>query len=791
MKRAEFQSLVCQKAFILDGATGTEMIRRGMPPGVCPEKWASENFDAVADIHNCYIAAGSNIVYVPTFGANACKLSEFGLEKEVASLNESLASQCRKNVGSRALIFGDLAPTGQFLKPFGDLALEELIAIYREQAAALLAGGVDGFVVETMMDVAECRAALLAIREICDLPVAVTMTFDASGRTLTGNDPVSSLITLQSLGADAFGCNCSTGPEAMAEIIAKLKPYATIPLIAKPNAGVPKLVGTQTVFSMSPEDFGAWTPKLISAGANLIGGCCGTTPEHIRAMSQMAAPLSTKLPVVRSVAMLSAPRKTVKFAFGQPLVVVGERINPTGKKALQEELRNGDMSLVQSFAMDQIQDGAMLLDVNVGMGGIDEVAVMSQAVDAVCEVADVPLVIDSGDPAVVEAALRRFPGRALVNSISAEPDRLKKLLPVAARYGAMLILLPLADDGIPETPEARLAVADRIMEEASRYGYTKEDVLLDPLVMTISTNALAANVTLETLALAAGKGYKTICGLSNVSYGMPERAELNAIFLALAMGQNLTAAIANPSNDTLMTAVRRCDALTGRENGIRNLVENVQPLPEFPESTPLEKVAGKVFCGDAAHMAEAVQEALSAGITPKQLVDEALIPAIEKVGEFFEEKKYFLPQLVMSADAMRTGFAELAPLLQEDTVQNGPDVILATVEGDIHDIGKNIVALMLKNYGCKVIDLGKDVSAEKILNAAREHNVHLIGLSALMTTTMGRMQEVIDLFRSSGMSDVKFILGGAVLDSAFAENLNAAYGKDAMSTVRWVLEQKK
>jgi 5-methyltetrahydrofolate--homocysteine methyltransferase len=799
MSKEKFRELINKKVVILDGATGTEFIKRGMPQGVSPELWALENPEAVNEIHNLYIEAGSDIVYVPTFGGNRIKLEEFGLTERLYEINRSLAETVKKNIGDRAMAFGDIAPTGQFVQPAGDLLFEDAVNIYKEQMQALIDGGVDGFVIETMMDIQETRAAVLAAKEICDLPVMVTMTFDENMRTLTGNDPLSALITLQALGVDAFGCNCSTGPQNMIELVKTIKEYATIPLITKPNAGMPKLVNGETVFDMKPEEFAGFVEELVNAGANIIGGCCGTTPEHIKAQAAEARKYNSILPDKKAVSLISSPRGTCIMGTKQPFRVIGERINPTGKKKLQAELREGKFGMVRQYAAEQLAGGADILDVNMGLSGIDEKNMMLEAIALLSQSSTLPLCIDSTDSEVIEAALRLYPGRALVNSISAEKDRIEKTLPIAAKYGAMFILLPLTDEGIPETTEGRIEVTKKIFAEAQKYGYEKEDITLDALIMTVSSNQSAAQVSLDLIEWAS-RDFKvnTVCGLSNVSFGMPERKWINAGFLGMAMGRGLNMAIANPSSEILMSLIAAGDVLDGRDYKMRRYVEkfsgsDTEPAESSTKSakadvSPIQKVFNCVVEGDEDGMKEVIAAVLSAGVTAKTIVDESLIPAINKVGDLYDSKKYFLPQLIMGADAMRKGFEILEPHLaksSEEATEKKAVIVLATVEGDIHDIGKNIVALMLRNYGFDVVDLGKDVSAERIVNAAIEHKAQIIGLSALMTTTMIHMEEVVKLARTKGLSDIKIMIGGAVVDQNYADQIGAdAYAVDAMESVR-------
>ena len=792
MTKEEFRKLVEDKVAILDGATGTELTKRGMPAGVCPEMWCLEHPEAIRAIQQAYVAAGSDIVYVPSFGGNRFKLAEFGLEREVHSINAALARISCDGVSGDAAVFGDLAPTGQFIRPYGEIEFETAVEVYREQVAGLLAGGVDGFAIETMMDLQEARAALLAVRERCDLPVMVTMTFEASGRSLTGNDPVAALVALQALGADAFGCNCSTGPGDMAQIIRQLRPYAEIPLVAKPNAGLPQFRDGRTVFSMDAAEFGGFAAVLAEAGAQIIGGCCGTTPEHIAALAENAiaavpAPVGPEITGV-----VSSSRRFRVLAPDQPFAVIGERINPTGKKALQAQLREGKTDLVFEFATEQTAHGAALLDINMGLSGIDERAMMIRAIEVASQSSDLPLVIDSTCPEVVETALRYYPGRALLNSISAERERLEKVLPIAARYGAMLILLPLTDDGIPASVAGRIEVVKRIFREAERYGYRKCDICVDALVMTVSANPEAAAVTLDLIEWCSRNfGCNSVCGLSNVSFGLPSRPLVNLAFLGMAIGRGLNLAIANPMADEIMQLAAASDVLNGRDRQMRNFLALFGNAPKTPEPdiaqlSPTDKVARCVLKGDRDGVCGAIDAALTAGVALSNLVDDCLIRAITEVGDKFERKEYFLPQLIASADTMRRAMEYLAPHLAANgggEAERIP-IILATVKGDIHDIGKNIVGIMLRNYGFEVVDLGKDVAAEVILDTAAKRGIKLIGLSALMTTTMTQMQTVIDMARARGMDDVRFIVGGAVVDREFAASIGAEYAADALAAVR-------
>lgn len=543
------------KVLILDGATGTELSKRGMPSGVSPELWILDNPEILVSLQKEYVESGSDILIAPTFGANRIKLEEYGADSRTGAINAELVSLSKKASEGKAAVFGDLAPTGRFVEPFGDLAFEDAVDIFKEQVSSFLKSGVDGIMIETMLDLQETRAALIACRELCDLPVIASMTYDESGRTLNGTDPRSAVVTLQSLGASAIGCNCSTGPSEMTNIISLMKTVATVPLYAKPNAGLPQLEEGKTVFKMTPDTFAKQTCDIIKAGASIVGGCCGTTPLHIKALSENSSSLSAQNSTKNAIAAISSSRQTYEFG-NKRCAVIGERINPTGKKALQAELRAGELGIVRTFAIEQQRRGADILDVNMGLSGIDEKSMMLQSIALLSKVTPLPLCIDSTRPEVVEAALRLYPGRALVNSISAEKERIKETLPIAARYGAMFIILPLTDEGIPKTAAERKEIVQYILDAASSYGYKTQDVCVDGLVMTISSDQKAAQTTLELIEWCSNMNLQTVCGLSNVSFGLPQRTWINTAFLSLAISRGLSSAIANPESEEIMSLLQ-------------------------------------------------------------------------------------------------------------------------------------------------------------------------------------------------------------------------------------------
>ena len=832
MTREEFITLSKDHILYLDGATGSNLVKAGMPSGVCPEQWILEHQDVMLQLQKDYVQAGTNILYAPTFTANRVKLAEYHLEKNMTSMIRDLVAISKKAAestpGHPVYVAGDLTMTGEQLKPMGKMELETLIDIYKEQILCLVDAGADLLVVETMMSLAETRAALIAAKEVCDLPVIATLTFEADGRTLFGTDAKTAAIVLESLGASAIGANCSTGPAQMESIISEMVSHTRIPVIAKPNAGLPFLDenGT-TCYNMEAEEFAEEMEVLVNAGATILGGCCGTTPEFIR---QIHERFGTDAKVAASrrpdgIRYLTSERITHSFGLDDGLFVVGERINPTGKKALQAQLREGSFEKVIQFAEEQEACGAKVLDINMGMSGIDEKASMLRALEEVSGVTNLPLSLDSSYVEVLEAALRNYPGRALVNSVSLETEKFEKLLPIVAKYGAMFILLPLSDAGLPKDIEEKKEIIHKIYDRALSLGMCKEDIVVDGLVATVGANPKAALETLETIRYCKENGFATICGLSNISFAMPERSFVNTAFLTLAIQAGLTMAIANPSQELLMSCALAADLLLNKEEAALRYIEYAGGVRERREEKEAElakklallenqgttaktgtagnaakeatadngpqinemqdKLKTAVLKGNRNGIVKITKEALESGEKPAELLNQVLLPAINQVGEFFDQGKYFLPQLIASAEAMKNSIEVLEPLLQTGgTGEEMPVVVIATVEGDIHDIGKNLVALMLKNHGFHVIDLGKDVPQAKILESAKEHHAEFIALSALMTTTMQRMREIVAAAKEEGIT-AKIIIGGAVITQEYADEIGAdGYSKDAADAVK-------
>lgn len=809
MDRQAFCALIQDKPIYLDGATGSNLQKKGMPTGVCPEQWILEHREVLISLQKEFVSAGSNIIYAPTFTANRIKLKEYGLEDKIRQMNHDLVGLSREAAGGQAYVAGDITMTGEQLSPMGKLDFEELIEVYKEQIRYLVEAGVDLLVVETMMSLQETRAAVIAAKEVCDLAVMATLTFESDGRTLFGTDAVTAAVVLESLGAAAVGVNCSTGPDKMVEVVRSMAAVTTLPIIAKPNAGLPYLdTAGNTVYDMDAQTFGVCMKDIVLAGASIIGGCCGTTPEYIREAKNQTADMPILHRKKSGRRFLTSERQTISFDLTDNFIIVGERINPTGKKKLQAELREGSMELVSAFAEEQEACGAGILDVNMGMSGIDEKAMMLKAIETIAGITNLPLSLDSSHVDVLEAALRRYPGRALINSISYETAKVDALLPLAKKYGAMFILLPLSDEGLPKDITEKIAIIEKIKEKAFAFGLAREDIIVDGLVATVGANKTAATDTLDTIQYCKEQGLATICGLSNISFGLPERSFVNASFLTMAIQAGLTMAIANPSQELLVSCAFASDLLLHKEGADIRYIQLMDALKEKREAlgeaaapqtgirlkaqtkesaalTITDKLYSDVLKGNQGVIVEDTQAALDQGHEAKALLDEVLLPAINEVGELFDKGKYFLPQLIASAEAMKSSIEYMEPiLLQADTAADMPTVVIATVEGDIHDIGKNLVALMLKNYGFQVIDLGKDVPKEKIIEAAKEHNAQVIALSALMTTTMQQMRHVINYAKEQKVP-AKIIIGGAVITQEYADEIGAdGYSKDAADAVK-------
>lgn len=800
MEKRLFRRLFEERILMLDGATGSNLMQAGMPVGVCPEKWILEHPEHLIQLQCDYIEAGTNILLAPTFTANRIKLAEYHLEDKIKEMNTQLVGLTRTAIeqeNHRGFIAADMTMTGRQLKPIGDLEFEELVDVYKEQALILTQAGVDLFFVETMMSLAEARACLIAIKEVCDLPVMVSMTFNGDGKTLFGSTPEAAVVVLQSLGADAVGINCSTGPKEMEALVKRMVRYATVPVFAKPNNGMPELIDGETKYTMTPETFAEYGRMLVQAGARAVGGCCGSTPNHIRALKQAVRSMEPENLSPACTRVLASESCVQEIDLNGRFLVIGERINPTGKKKLQEMLREGNMELVVQMAEEQTEHGASILDINMGMNGIDEREMMIRSIYEVISVTNLPLCIDSSHVDVIEAALRVYPGRALINSISLEEKKCRPLMRIAKKYGAMAILLPLSDKGLPESLEEKKEIIHRLLEIADEEGLSRDSLIIDGLVATVGANRMAAIETLDTIAYCKNElQIPTICGLSNISFGLPERINVNTAFLTMAIANGLTMAICNPGQAMLMNANYAADLLLAKENSDNVYVENVVALSQTAQTggkqeTAISEEGSRVYHdvvkGNKGSIVEDVKQEIENGKNPQDIIDEDLIPAVNKVGELFEQKKFFLPQLIAGATAMDLAIEYITPFLKiEEGANKKGTVIMATVEGDIHDIGKNLVVLMLKNYGYRVVDLGKDVPLDRIIEAAENEKADIIGLSALMTTTMMRMKDTVDYVRNHKLP-YKVIIGGAVVSQNFADEIGAdGYSKDANEAVKLV-----
>lgn len=775
---------------ILDGSTGTMLQLRGMPAGAAPELYCLEHPEVLRQIQEEYLKAGASIIYTPTFGANRSKLRHYQQEGRVAELNQRLAENTvRLAHAAGAWAAGDVGPTGEFFQPFGERTVDEGVEIFAEQMRALEAAGVDLLIIETQLDLQETRLALLAAKESTRLPVVVSMTFDEHGRTLTGSDPVTCLTVLSALGADGFGINCSTGPEQILPLVEQVAPLARIPLWIKPNAGLPQVRSGKTTYTLDAAAFAAFAEPFWEVGVSALGGCCGTTPDHIREIARRVKSREIKArPRAEESFAVASARKTLRLGKpGQGLIrVIGERINPTGKPQFQTELRAGNLARVRDLASEQQEQGAELLDVNVGVDGVDETRLLGQAVAELSVATDLPLCLDSSHPEVLAEALRLYPGKALVNSLSGEKGKLEKLLPLIAKYGAACIILPVDDQGIPETVEGRVKVLETVLAACAAHGVARSRLLVDGLAMAVAAGSDQPAKTLKLIRHASTQlGLHTVIGLSNVSFGLPGRSFLNGAFLAQAAAEGLSLVLANPADTVVMNLKAGAEALTGRDERGQELIRRFAQAPAAVETpgrpgiSPADRVRLAVIRGDRAGVAAAAEAALTAGLPADQLVSEIMIPAIREVGEKYNRREYFLPQLVASAEAMEAGMQLLTPRLSAEPRAPKGVGVLATVRGDVHDIGKKIVALVLRNHGYRIIDLGKSVDEETIVREAEAQGADFIGLSALMTSTMPEMAKVVQRVKALGLA-AKVIVGGAVVTQRYADEIGAdGYAPDA------------
>jgi len=767
---------------VLDGATGTFLQENGLETGMCPEQFVIDNPAVLEKLQDEYIKAGSKAVYSCTFGANRKKLASYGLEDKAYEMNKKLTEITAKVCKGRAYVGADVGVTGMFLEPLGELEFEEAVDIYKEQIRGLVDGGADFIALETMIDINETRAAIIAAKEICDLPVFATMTFDETGRTLTGTSPKAAAVILQAVGADAVGLNCSTGPKEMKPFVKVMKEVLNVPLIVKPNAGIPQLVDGKTIFDLNSDDFCTDMLDLVDIGADIVGGCCGTDPVYIGKLSKSLKGRKPKPIEEKAKSILASNFETKEIVKNGKLFVIGERINPTGKKDLKEAFKTNDISPALDFANEQKTAGADALDINVGVPGIDENEIMRKLIIELGARMSLPLCIDSSYPEVIENALRIYPGRALINSISAEKGKAENLLPVMKKYGAMAILLPIGEKGIPKTGEERIEIIRSLFDKGLEAGLKKEDFLIDGLAFAISSSESAASETFKVLRWCSENGFKTVLGISNSSFGLPQRRWINSSYLSAAMQNGLNGAIINPNEELLMNTALATAAVLGRDNDFSAYISSITEGQIAGRNEEPASIRDAVLLGkDAINIVKKEIEEK----TPSEIIDKDVIPALNKVGDLFAEKKYFLPQLLASARTAKSIFDFLEPHILKSgaDIKEKTKIVIATVKGDIHDIGKNLVGLMLKNHGFEVIDLGKDVDKEDIVKAVEDNGIELVGLSALMTTTAKEMEKTLVELKNR-VPDCKVMIGGAVVTKDFADEIGAdAYAKDAADAV--------
>ncbi|MPM15188.1 Methionine synthase [bioreactor metagenome] len=779
----EFLSALQSKRLFFDGAMGTMLQSAGLPQGMLPDLFNLQKPEAVKAVHRAYLDAGCRILKTNTFGAVPLKLAPFGAATgDVAAAAVSLAKSALREAECDGFVALDLGPTGKLLKPYGDLDFEDAVSQFAAVVRAGAEAGADCVLIETMSDTYELKAAVLAAKENCSLPVLATLIFDEKGKLLTGGDIPAAVALLEGLGVSALGFNCGMGPAQMRPLVEELLRYTSLPIIVNPNAGLPRYEAGKTVFDITPDKF-AREITLLAPSVTLLGGCCGTTPGHLAAM--IAACKDIPLPSVTRKDTLLISSYGGAVAFGADPVVIGERINPTGKKRLQQALRENDMDYVLREGLDQQTAGAQILDVNVGVPGLDETILLRRTAEALQSVTPLPLQLDSSNPAALEAAMRRYNGKPLVNSVSGKWESLEAILPLVKKYGGGLVCLTLDEKGIPETAAGRLSVARRIIGEAEDRGIDRRELLIDVLTLPVSAGDRNGAVTLEALRMVREQlGVKTVLGVSNVSFGLPKREQMSAAFFTLALGAGLSAAIINPKSQPMMDALAACRSLAGLDPRCAGYIKRFGDSPEAPAPSGTSDLTLKeaVCRGLGAEAARLAGEAARSG-DAMEVIQSSLVPALDEVGSSFEKGVLFLPQLLMSAEAAKKAFDALRPYLSSGEESGGPKIVLATVKGDIHDIGKNIVKVLLENYRFTVIDLGRDVAPEAILEASLREDVKLVGLSALMTTTVPFMEETVRLLAKE-KPDCRVMVGGAVLTRSYADSIGAHfYAKDAMAAV--------
>ena len=800
-----FRDKIGKELLFFDGGMGTLLQERGLKAGEVPETWNMLHPEVIEQINREYLLAGCNVVSANTFGVNRFKCKDLAYSvDELVSAGVRIAKSAMEavrikegNAQQKMYCALDIGSLGKLLKPLGEISFDEAYDAFKEVILAGDQAGADLVLIETVSDPYEIKAAVIAAKENSKLPIVVTMIFDEGGKLLTGGDVESVTAMLEGLGVDAIGFNCGLGPDQMKRLLPQLTACCSLPIVINPNAGLPVVVNGQTMFTVEPDAFAKSIRTLVEMGASAVGGCCGTTPEHIRKVVEVCGNLKITPVTDKNRTVVSSYNHAVCFT-KKPLII-GERINPTGKPKLKQALRDNNMEYIYKEGLTQEENGAHILDVNVGLPEIDEPVLMREAVTGIQAIIDLPLQIDTSDPVAMEEGLRYYNGKPMLNSVNGKKESMESVFPIAKKYGAVVVCLCLDEDGIPETVEGRLKVARKIVDTAASYGIAKKNLVMDALVLTISTGQDNARVTLETLyKIRYEMGIHTVLGVSNISFGLPDRVKINTAFFTMAMNNGLSAGIVNPSSEPMMAAYYSFNALIGEDEQCMRYIEecarqNDKEKPQAGVERKREAEAGALSLHDAIvkGLSESAYQATTRLLDEKadslSIINEMLIPALDVVGKGFEEKKMFLPQLLMSADAAKASFEAIKETLskQGKNSESKGKIVIATVKGDIHDIGKNIVKTLLENYGFEMIDLGKDVAPELILKTVQENDIKLVGLSALMTTTVVYMEETIQLLRENH-AGCKVMVGGAVLTQEYADMIGADfYSKDAMGSVRY------
>jgi 5-methyltetrahydrofolate--homocysteine methyltransferase len=793
MRNDIFQSHLKKGILLGDGAMGTMLIKV-KDAAKCPEALNISSPETVRAIHQAYVNAGSMMIQTNTFGANPVKLKAYGLQDQMTAINGAAVRLAREAAGNGKIIAGGIGPSGLLMEPFGTLSFQDAVRCYAAQAEALADAGCDVILIETMSDLQEARAAVIGARKTASLPILCTMTFDSNERTLTGADPENAAVVLEALGVDALGANCGVGPEVMVSIIRRMHQVTDLPLMAQANAGLPVLQDGLAIYGMTPEKMAAFIQPLVEAGAGIIGGCCGTTPRHIASFAAAAQSLSVPHSRGDNITKFAGTQRTILIGNGLSTRVIGENINPTARKVIREAYEAHHYEPIIGEAVRQQTAGASIIDVNAGVPKINQHIVMPQIIKRIQQTVTVPIAIDAIDPTVTELGLQAVRGKALINSANGEMSLLEKMVQLSVTYGAALLCLTLNENGIPEKAEDRLKIARQMVDYAVSQGMRHENILIDPLTLTAGAQQDLVMETLRAVRMIKSElGVKTVLGVSNISHGLPARKQMNAAFLSMALASGLDLPIINPCEELYTQIIAASDVLSGKDRNALHYIQmtsqqgsDLQPKQAdqiSEEEQDQNRIRSKIINGDPEDMAPIVARLIGKGWTGLDIIEKIISPALEQVGDWYEDGTYFLPQLLLAAEATQQTFTAIKEKLPATAEEKNGTIVMATVKGDIHDIGKNIVAVMLENHGFKVIDMGKDVLAELIVDTAVNEGADMIGLSALMTTTMQEMERVVLLLKDRGIS-IPVLVGGAVLTDAYAESIGAAYASDAIQAVK-------